>query len=407
MNQIKQYFSKIRSLKDLFLRKNIRTLFSFVLVTSLICVLYSGMVTKVYAVEYQGEEIGTLQKEVNPEKEIEKVDKRINNLAADDISVKENISISEKYTYGNGGDSHINVSEVIESDESITSGYGIEIDNNFVCWAKNYNDIQNYISAFKDYIAENYPVNNNIQFSYQIKPCICRDDNFLSYSEFLNKTDLVLDKTVSEEVIIEREMPDIYLYGTENKQISEGSKSIVKEIYSIEIHNDEIINREKVSEEIIEQGASAIFITTDKSLVSYIYSDKLYNLSDDNLNFINTILPILIKGNQEYNISVSLGLGQAILESGWGNYHYYNNIYGIKGSINYKTYDSFEQSAEDYVSLIATKSNYSNILTANNYIEACTYINQSGYAGTSVYGEKVKTIIENYDLYIFDEMPVS
>lgn len=402
MNKIKKYFNKIKGLKDLFLQKNIRNLFSFMLVISIICVLYSNMVTKVYAVEYQGEEIGTLQKEVNPELEVEKADKRINDIAADDISVKENINIVERYIYGNNGETSIDIEEVIETDDNITSGYGIVVDGKFICWSKDYKDILQYINDFKTYISENYPDEKITDFPYQTKKCICQEENFVTYSEFMNSLRLNLDKTVIEEVITERDVSSIYLYGTEDKQVTEGTKSVIKEIYSVSIVNDEEVSREKVSEEIIEQGISSVYITTDKSLVSYAYTDKFFGFSSESIDFINTILPILIKGNEESNISISLGLGQAILESGWGKYHYHNNIYGIKGANDYKWYDSFGQSAEDYVSLIGNKSNYSKILTASNYVEACEYINQSGYAGTPTYGDKVKTIIENYDLYIFD-----
>lgn len=384
--------------------KTVKSVICGFLIAATVTVIYSGMLSHTYFIRYKEVKIGNINSYDYPSDEIIKLDNQINLLSVEDIPVAENTEIIRGVTYGEKEDK-LDVDKIINADENINKGYGIKYRNEFVVWAKNKRDIDNYVNDFISFISSNYPENNiNISDNCFIEPCICTDDNFIDYNELASSLGISLDKTVYSEKIIEKDPEATYVYGSENKLLKEGSKTVIKEVYKTKIHNGIELSAQKVSEEIVTEGEKSVFMTTDKSNLTYDYTAAVLNLSSKQTDFINTILPTLIEGQEKYHIPVSLGLGQAILESGWGIHHINNNIYGIKGSSGYKSYNSFIECAEDYVNIISTRKYYKKVLTATNYIEACQYIGESGYAGSSNYGKKVKNIIEKYGLYRWDNL---
>lgn len=378
---------------------------SSVLIASIVAVLYAGMITMVYSIKYQGKEVGQVSSEQNPEREIIKVDNQINSVAADGyVPVKNNIQVSEKFVFAaDNNTGTINAKSVIDADSNLNTGYGIKLNNNYVVWDKSKEALKTYLSDFQEYINSNYTDEkiDILEFCI-IEPCVYTDSNLKEYKDLMNDLGLALSKTEYKEIIREEDIPAVFIYGNEEKQIREGTKALIKEIYEIKITNDSETSSEKISEETINKGTSAIYSTPDKTKLTY--KTETVNLASWQLDFINTILPILIDGQEKYHIPVSLGLGQAIHESGWGIYNSNNNIYGIKGANGYKAYNSFEESSRDYINLLATKKNYAKILTANSYIEACEYIGASGYAGNPTYGQSIKNTIEKYQLYLWDNL---
>lgn len=374
------------------------------LVISMIAAIYSGMLTYTYFVRYKDIKIGNKDSAVDLQNEILEIDNQINLFSAEEIPIIENIEISKGVTYG-VQEENFSVNTIIKADDNINEGYGIKYGNDFIVWTKNKEKIDEYIESFNTFITTNYPGSkNNLLEVCSIEPCVYSVDNLIEFTELASSINVSLDKSIYSEQIVETKIPVIYIYGSENKLLKEGRNNVIKEIYETKIHNGTELSTEKISEEIIDAGAADIYMTTDKSKLTYDYTEELSYFTDKQTDFINTILPTLIEGQKTHHIPVSLGLGQAILESGWGAYHINNNIYGIKAGSGYKSYGSFIECVEDYVNIISTREYYKKVLTATNYIEACQYIGESGYAGSSDYGEKVRNIIEKYGLYRWDNL---
>jgi hypothetical protein len=123
----------------------------------------------------------------------------------------------------------------------------------------------------------------------------------------------------------------------------------------------------------------------------------------------------------------SLAIAQACLESRFGRKSFHNNIYGIKcHDINayagcrlgrtsevidgeyqhnlklaFQTYDSIDDSIEDYARLMNLKR-YKRVRDAKDYIEATQAIKDCGYATSTSYINSLRKLIERYKLYELD-----
>ncbi|MDO5041104.1 MAG: glucosaminidase domain-containing protein [Peptoniphilus sp.] len=132
---------------------------------------------------------------------------------------------------------------------------------------------------------------------------------------------------------------------------------------------------------------------------------------------------------QKYKLYPSVVLAQSALESGFGRSKLseeHNNYFGIKSNSkgvkldtveyirgekktlneNFRVYDSKKDSFEDYGRLISESPRYEGVLKAQNYAEACRALQSGGYATDPSYGDKIIGIIESYELYKLDEIPV-
>lgn len=147
--------------------------------------------------------------------------------------------------------------------------------------------------------------------------------------------------------------------------------------------------------------------------------------------FIQEILPHAKKVQATHGTHPSVLIAQAALESDWGNSmlsRESNNYFGIKGansgkeyvtkefdsnewteiSASFKQYSSMAESVEDYANLLlhgtSWDSNYySSVLESSNYQEAAYSLQEAGYATDPGYAHKLIQIIEQYQLYEFDE----
>ena len=149
-------------------------------------------------------------------------------------------------------------------------------------------------------------------------------------------------------------------------------------------------------------------------------------------DYINMIAPLVCKYAKEWGYKYpSAIIGQAILESGWGQSTLaakYNNHFGMKcggawkgksvnmntkeeytpGVLtpikdNFRVYDSLEEGIEGYFKFL-NWSNYRNLKNATsskNYLEL---IKQDGYATSSNYVENVYRVVTENDLLKYDNM---
>lgn len=164
-------------------------------------------------------------------------------------------------------------------------------------------------------------------------------------------------------------------------------------------------------------------------------STPLIQQEDENMTkqeFIDRLQPHAEELQEGYGVLPSIIIGQAILESNWGTSqlaHEYNNLFGVKAEgsqdkvnletreyINqqwvviegdFRVYQSWEESMDDHTMLFVNgvdwdPQKYEEVLTAQNYQQAADALQEAGYATDPDYSEKVKNVIENYQLDQYD-----
>lgn len=149
--------------------------------------------------------------------------------------------------------------------------------------------------------------------------------------------------------------------------------------------------------------------------------------------FIETLVPHAQELQEAYGVLPSIIIGQAILESNWGQSQLaseYNNLFGIKAygdgpsvhmeteeyvnetwiTINgeFRAYSSWEESMDDHTQLFVNgvswnQQLYHQVLLAQGYREAANALQEAGYATDPDYAAKIINMIENYDLDQYDQ----
>lgn len=149
--------------------------------------------------------------------------------------------------------------------------------------------------------------------------------------------------------------------------------------------------------------------------------------------FIKKIAPIAQKNSK--NTLPSVTIAQAILESAWGESTLakdYNNYFGIKaignqdsvnmgtleddGSGNYYQIkdgfrvfkdigEGFAEHDKFFVSTPWREKNYQPVINAKDAYEQAKALQSCGYATDTRYAEKLISIIDTYDLTIYDKKP--
>ncbi|WP_241146845.1 glycoside hydrolase family 73 protein [Streptococcus suis] len=144
-------------------------------------------------------------------------------------------------------------------------------------------------------------------------------------------------------------------------------------------------------------------------------------------------MPAIEQNSKANSILSSVMLSQAILESAWGTSYlatHGNNLFGIKANAAwmgdtieiitneyrdgekkqekhlFRKYNSWNESVADYAKFFTSTpwriKNYQSFREATDYQQAILALRQSGYATDPKYGEKIRSIIENYKLYLLD-----
>lgn len=140
---------------------------------------------------------------------------------------------------------------------------------------------------------------------------------------------------------------------------------------------------------------------------------------------------------EKYHVLPSITLAQAILESDWGNSELAGkarNLFGVKGDYKgkhitmntdefeqgkrktirakFRKYSTFFESMDDHAKLFVNgtswnKKKYKPVLEAGDYKTAAAALQKSGYATDPDYAEKIKDVIETYNLNEFDKVNAS
>lgn len=150
-------------------------------------------------------------------------------------------------------------------------------------------------------------------------------------------------------------------------------------------------------------------------------SQKRYKLYED---YIDKYSPIAISHMKKYNIPASITLAQGLLESGAGQSELTkrsNNHFGIKCHRDWKggrvyakddtpndcfrKYKRAEESFEDHSQFLVKGSRYSFLfrLSPSDFKGWARGLQKSGYATDRAYANKLIKLIEDYELYRFDQ----
>lgn len=218
----------------------------------------------------------------------------------------------------------------------------------------------------------------------------------------------------------------------------------LKELGNIFLYRDDRNNKKEAYKlvNLSEVLDKLSFSKREKEKVYRYLSDLEYiGIINDNLKkdssyrvFIEELSPKAIELYNKYGILPSITIGQAILESGWGNSDLSvkaNNLFGIKADDNWKG-DSIDMTTSEYYNdIIKDKfrkykdktdslDDYGKFLTENSrykkngFFEATQYIGQAkalekaGYStkqdkdGNNIYSKLLINIIKENDLQVID-----
>ncbi|MCF6224527.1 MAG: glucosaminidase domain-containing protein [Flavobacteriaceae bacterium] len=149
------------------------------------------------------------------------------------------------------------------------------------------------------------------------------------------------------------------------------------------------------------------------------------NLNRYTLDYIDRYKYIAIEDMMEFKIPASITLAQGVLESGSGRSELArmsNNHFGIKchkgwtgKNVRYdddkkrecfRKYAKPEDSFDDHSSFLTTRSRYDLLfeLKADNYKAWAKGLKKAGYATDRKYPSKLIKIIEDYELYVYDDL---
>lgn len=140
--------------------------------------------------------------------------------------------------------------------------------------------------------------------------------------------------------------------------------------------------------------------------------------------YIEQYAPIAIKHQNQYGIPASITLAQGLLESDAGNSRLAqssNNHFGIKCKKDwtgmtvlhdddakdecFRAYRTVEESYLDHAQYLSTQPRYASLfkLEPTDYKGWAAGLKKAGYATSPVYAESLIKLIEDYQLYLFDE----
>ncbi len=146
------------------------------------------------------------------------------------------------------------------------------------------------------------------------------------------------------------------------------------------------------------------FIPAKSQTADRIYIDKYKDLA--------------VRQMKEHGIPASVILAVAMHESASGTSkiaRYLNNHFGIKGRnrvktirSSYKSYDSVDNSYEDFIRLMKEKPGFSKLFKQYPHYDYKNWvrgIQRGGYAHSKTWGSQVRAFIVKYKLYEYDDRP--
>lgn len=288
----------------------------------------------------------------------------------------------------------------------ITSGL-----TTFIHLARNINDLYKGINI----------EDSAIEFYIDIADEIGNKEVQLSWKELMAIDMVRYEKDLTN--IKKKDVIDVGEKFIENTVNEQGDK--IKKVKSFDDVIDEIgfdSEEKKLSKEYLED------------LNGTYLSGDLLNDQDEKNKFIQTLSQLSYENYEKYNILPSITVGQAILESNWGESDLSknsNNLFGIKAdsswngeivdkntSENYddkivatfRQYDSIEDSINDHGKFLSENKRYeeSGLFEAKHYTTQAQALEDAGYAtkknenGELIYADILIDLIKKYNLQLLD-----
>ncbi len=151
--------------------------------------------------------------------------------------------------------------------------------------------------------------------------------------------------------------------------------------------------------------SQAINCTAEVNGIKCVFDEegqiKKFKNAKNSKGFINTVGEMARKNQAYNNILASLVVAQACLETGYGSHVYRNNLFGIRSGYGYRSYDSWQESMDDYVQFM--KSYIPWIFGVRDSYTACSIVGRSGYAEAGGYGSLLYSIIKSNKLTRFNQ----
>ena len=145
------------------------------------------------------------------------------------------------------------------------------------------------------------------------------------------------------------------------------------------------------------------------------------------LSFLEALKPYVLSDMKSSGILASLTASQAFIESSKGNSGLTiqaNNLFGIKGKYNgqsvkmwtteyingaavrvmadFRAYPSWAESIADHSALFNRLKRYENLRGLKDYVLACKYVKEDGYATSPSYTQTLLSCINKYSLFLWD-----
>lgn len=167
-------------------------------------------------------------------------------------------------------------------------------------------------------------------------------------------------------------------------------------------------------------------IVPDSSQITQLAQRASSPLPAIKSEWINRALPAAIDVKRNWGVPIAVTIAQGALESGWGHKAPGNVYFGVKGkspngnSINittheesggsltkindsFRSYDSLEQSADDYGRFLSTNKRYADAFAYSNDPEKFIHeVAKAGYATDSNYEKKILNIIRTTGIKDYD-----
>ena len=229
---------------------------------------------------------------------------------------------------------------------------------------------------------------------------------------------------------------DKNLTSVKKKDVIDIGKRFVKEEIN---ENGDLIKKVRSFDKVIKE----IGFDKNKQNLAIKYLEDLKGVSlsgntlrgeTEKIKFIKNVSSLSYENYEKYNILPSITVGQAILESNWGNSDlskYSNNIFGIKAdegwngeivklntSENYndkvlatfRKYDSIKDSIKDHGKFLNENKRYEEkgLFKAKHYIIQAQILEDAGYAtkknknGELIYADTLINVIREYNLQLLD-----
>ncbi|MGO0881131.1 glycoside hydrolase family 73 protein [Clostridioides difficile] len=234
---------------------------------------------------------------------------------------------------------------------------------------------------------------------------------------------------------------DMVIYDEDLSNIKKKDTLNVGEKFIVEDKNDkgEKVYKVKKFNKVLNELK---FDTSQKSRAKKYMKDLEYTYlgnkelkdSDEKIKFIKKLEDSAIREYIDYGILPSITIGQAILESGWGNSKLTkqsNNLFGIKADkawkgksvaistsehynekivASFRSYGSLEDSVKDHGLFLVNNKRYrkNGLFEAKDYISQAQALEDAGYStaedknGNRIYAELLIEVIRSYNLQLID-----